>query len=285
MTRWSEILKASKGLHARDSFSEMWGLKVKANKAEWPEITITGTLPLTYTSRAEHALKNYTVYGTSAGAGVACESGEPTGYKIPLTNTGKNLYKNDGSMFYGPGYNLVVNKTPARWQKYDGPAITFRIPCKPSTQYILWLPATTSIFRVATVSSTEVPTGTQPSGYVEANILINSSNQNTATFTTPSDAQYIVFQPYSRDEQTIKSGMIVTENIATYSLYIGSSKLGEEEYVDYATQKIYKVVEGVLTPTDPPAPLPDITAYQGENTLSSTETVGECSVTGRIKSV
>lgn len=37
-----------------------------------------------------------------------------------------------------------------------------------------------------------------------------------------------------------------------------------------------------LLPTDPPAPLPAINTYKGENTLSSTETVGEVSITGKI---
>lgn len=37
-----------------------------------------------------------------------------------------------------------------------------------------------------------------------------------------------------------------------------------------------------LQPTDPPSSLPAITAYQGENTLSSTETMGEVTVRGRI---
>lgn len=123
---------------------------------------VTGNLPLSFNSRVNHSLKDYILYGTSEGAGVACGSGEPEGYKIPLTLT---------------------------------------------------------------------------------------------------------------------SGQTSDD----YNLYIGSTKLGEEEYVDYATQKIYKDVSGVLTPTDPPEPLPAITAYQGENTLSSAETVGEVTVKGRIR--
>lgn len=37
-----------------------------------------------------------------------------------------------------------------------------------------------------------------------------------------------------------------------------------------------------LTPVDPPVPLPEILTYQGENTLSSTETLGEATIKGRI---
>lgn len=38
-----------------------------------------------------------------------------------------------------------------------------------------------------------------------------------------------------------------------------------------------------LQPTDPPVPLPPIPTYKGENTLSSTETLGEVTVKGRIR--
>ena len=126
-----------------------------------PYTTLTGTLPLTFNSRVAAALKNYRIHGTSAGSGTPTESGEPAGYKIPISLE-------------------------------------------------------------------------------------------------------------SREQQS------------NYDLYIGSTKLGEEEFVDYGEQKVYKDVSGVLTPTDPPAPLPAIQTYQGENTLSSTETVGEVTVKGRI---
>ena len=157
------LLLSSKGYPVKDKAAALIGMKMKGG-TQWPITTLTGSLPLTYTSRAEHALKNYTVYGTSAGAGVACESGEPAGYKIPLTNT-------------------------------DG----------------------------------------------------------THTQTNP--------------------------------LYIGSSKLGAEEYLDYETGKIYKMIDGVLTPTDPPAPLPAIQVYAGENRLTSTVETGEVDVKGRIRPV
>lgn len=87
MTSWTEILKANKGLYARDSFSELWGLKLKAARAEFPDYTITGTLPLSFNSRVAGALKNYRIYGTSAGSGTPTESGEPAGYKIPISST------------------------------------------------------------------------------------------------------------------------------------------------------------------------------------------------------
>ena len=49
--------------------------------------TITGTLPLYVRSRASQILENYIIYGTAEGAGAETESGEPYGYKLPITVT------------------------------------------------------------------------------------------------------------------------------------------------------------------------------------------------------
>lgn len=42
-------------------------------------------------------------------------------------------------------------------------------------------------------------------------------------------------------------------------------------------------IEDYLEPTDPPLPLPAIETFNGENTLDSTETLGEVTIKGRIK--
>ena len=44
----------------------------------------------------------------------------------------------------------------------------------------------------------------------------------------------------------------------TVPVYIGSDPLGKDEYVDYQSQKVYRMINGVLTPTDPPVPLPTL---------------------------
>ena len=52
--------------------------------------------------------------------------------------------------------------------------------------------------------------------------------------------------------------------------------------MDYSEQKIYKYVDNVLTPIDPPASFPGILAYEGENILSSTEIIDNAEITGLI---
>lgn len=92
---------------------------------------------------------------------------------------------------------------------------------------------------------------------------LRRSNRQTPsssiTFTIGSDAKYISFQVQNNDTNWNVNTMLVEGSTAPQS------------YIPY------------LQPTDPPIPLPAIQTYQGENTLSSEETVGEVSVTGKIK--
>jgi len=49
----------------------------------------------------------------------------------------------------------------------------------------------------------------------------------------------------------------------TTPIYIGADPLGEDEYVDYQTQKVYRMIDGTLTPTDPPVALPALPTVEG----------------------
>jgi hypothetical protein len=84
------------------------------------------------------------------------------------------------------------------------------------------------------------------------------------------------FEPYGYElPLTITNG---TEN-KTSDIFIGDSKLGASDYVDYETQTITR--GGISEPT--PFPLPEITTYKGTNTLDSTETLGQVTIKGKIK--
>ena len=51
-------------------------------------------------------------------------------------------------------------------------------------------------------------------------------------------------------------------------IYLGDDTLSTDEYVDSGTGKIYRMVGGVLTPTDPPVPFPQIPISAGSTTIS-----------------
>lgn len=57
-------------------------------------------------------------------------------------------------------------------------------------------------------------------------------------------------------------------NSTTTDIPIGDTQLMEDEYVSYAEQKIYRYVDGTLTPVDPPSALPQIATANGVNELS-----------------
>ena len=95
------------------------------------------------------------------------------------------------------------------------------------------------------------------------------SGNYSLTFTAPQNARYFRFS-FIRTDTDVSATLRYTSN---YDLFIGDSKLYEDEYLDFVEQKMYKYVSGVLTPTDPPAPFPTLTPYIGENNLSVDTTV------------
>lgn len=60
----------------------------------------------------------------------------------------------------------------------------------------------------------------------------------------------------------------LTSGNTPVDIYIGDDTLSAEEYVDSDTGKIYRMVSGVLTPTDPPVPIPAIPTTANSTTIS-----------------
>ena len=83
-------------------------------------------------------------------------------------------------------------------------------------------------------------------------------NRGSFTVTTPANCQYVRMTAQDRDSNT--------------SVFVKGNEIPETR-IPY------------LQSTDLPVPLPPIPTYKGENTLSSTETLGEVTVKGRIKEI
>ena len=97
---------------------------------------------------------------------------------------------------------------------------------------------------------------------------------------TPSD-HYI---PYGyKIPVTVSDG----RNAVTTPVYIGSEPLYLNEYVSYGERQIYKNVNGVLTPIEPPVPISAITTASGENILTTETTVQPSNIwiKGKIKAI
>lgn len=285
-----EILKASKGLPTTDLFAALWGKKIyDAN--EWQITTLTGTLPLSFLSKGE-ALTNYLLHGSSEGAGVETENLYPLSKKsFTVTRNNKTITITcDGTgAIYFSGEVSEISSLSQEW------ASNFSFTLQAGTYYTQNTPSQSAFnqlgrfirkksdSRVILQPGTNRFTLSETTEVYLAFYIYNGSGDVTwqacLTEGSTAPASYI---PYGYQiPLTVTSG----EQSTTTPLYIGSSKLGEEEYLDYEAGKIYKMVSGVLTPTDPPVSLPAILTYQGENTLSSTETLGEVTIKGRIKEV
>lgn len=92
-------------------------------------------------------------------------------------------------------------------------------------------------------------------------------------FSTPDNCRYIryIFKYddstviYPTDVYEIKMTNNTPYSNTTTPIYIGDTPLGEDEYVSFKEQKVYRYVDGVLTPTDPPVPLPALPTVDGTN--------------------
>lgn len=92
-------------------------------------------------------------------------------------------------------------------------------------------------------------TGTTWEAEKYSNIMLNSGS-------TP-----LPYEPYGYKLPLLSGSTPV-------DIYIGDDTLSTEEYVDSGTGKIYRMVSGTLTPTDPPVPFPQIPTTANSTTIS-----------------
>ena len=112
--------------------------------------------------------------------------------------------------------------------------------------------------------------------------FMQSSSINPRTITAPSNAKYArlsidagiedvmfvegstaptSYEPYGYKLPLTSAGQNV-------DVYIGNDTLSDIEYVGSGTDKIYRMVDGVLTPVDPPVPFPQIPTSADSTTIS-----------------
>lgn len=101
------------------------------------------------------------------------------------------------------------------------------------------------------------------------------SVETTSYFDAPIDG-YVAFRSNAGDPEDLTMLAESETLLSEYEPYVapvtvrvplGDSQLMAGEYVSYAEQKIYKMIDGVLTPTNPPSSLPLIPLLSGTNML------------------
>lgn len=251
MISLNDVLLAMSNIPVDDPIAEIWG---RGLQGRYKIIEYTGSLPITITANGD-VLIDYKIYGADGGVGVATESGEPAGYKLPMTvidNLAQSLSQwVDGYINVSGG----ISSPGSRKEKSSD-----FIEVKPSTSYVFGIEGNT--FPQGT-DGAWVATGL----YRDDRTFIQrlSTDKNSPyTFLTSSETKYIRLSYRSYGELWEPR---LSESSFSTPVYIGENQLDEGEYVSYSDGKIYRDVSGTLTPTDPPVPFPEIPTIDGTTVI------------------
>lgn len=289
-----KILKGGVGV-GMNNFDRLFAEKYGGGA--WQLTTLTGTLPLSFKSKGE-ALTDYRIYGTSDGAGVETESGEPTGYKLPLTITSgaqlqnAPIYIGDtklGAEEYVDYEEQKIYKKTENYFPY-GNVGEFKFGAKAKIisdgkgNYIMNGKVT------ADLASSIIPLDRAfefpENGFFYLGNPVSARNMRIMFY----DENYNYLGFYSIDGAwRIISDLPTIPPI--FAIGFGTNSVADYSLNDYTTSPMFSKT-GDLTqyvpyfnPTDPPVALPELSTYQGENTLSCSEELGKVSITGYIKGV
>lgn len=280
MTRLERLIAKAGGMDVATPTAVTWLEKFWANVegGGWKIAELTGALPMTFRSNGT-ALVDYRIYGTVDGAGVQTEQ---HGYKIPLTVSGtetkttdvyigdsklgeaeyvdyeeQKVYKRTENLApfideWGNGYvskSGDISSASEDVQERYSP----HIAVEPNETY-QWSYQTGS-FPKSSIKNAWTGIG----WYSDDGFISRAAGEVNITLeiVAPANAKYAILSFRSFGEN--------------YNTVFIKSATPPETYIPY------------LQPTDPPLPLPAIETFKGENTFDSTETLGQVTITGKIK--
>ena len=176
----------------------------------------SGTLPISFTAADETEIP-FTIYGNNE-----INSKTITGV-LPLTFTAKSgtavdwvIEGNDenGTENFFGDYETFPSTHIANvnaWTSYDSSGLCQRVKCEGNTEYTLSFANTSSLFRISASSTNDVPTANNP---VIVQRLVNTTNSNSETFTTPNNAKFIIVQISYYEQELLNSAMLVKGSTA-----------------------------------------------------------------------
>ena len=195
---------------------------------------VSGTLPLTVRSRASQVLKNYMFYGTASGAGVETEN------LWNFSVSTKGLLNGQGLLDANPYYTTSDYIPVTAGQSYTFRALSGYDPGRyvnvawydSDRQLVDYL----SVVKVTPIGRVYTRSYTAPNNTSYVRVCGFPQYDSEFMFVLGSTA------PSSYIPHGYKLPITVTSNGITtdYPVYIGDSKLGEEEYVDYDSGKVWK---------------------------------------------
>lgn len=190
-----------------------------------------GTLPAQYSANGGY-LADYRIYGSAGGVGDATSGTEPAGYKVPMSVQSENLF-DPNAMNPSKGY---IGSAYIR--QFDGAIISDSlyyiseyIAVEENAKY-------TWVFSLASPTVHSSPTAEcLDMNYNIISFVTHEMSIKQFDFVTPQGCKYIRASVFRRD----KNDSMLYYN-ATIPIYIGSSPLEEDEYMDYGAGKIYRVI-------------------------------------------
>jgi hypothetical protein len=255
MINFYDVIAASEGITAADEFAALWGRKISGG---YEIATYTGTLPTTLQTVAGY-LESYKIWGNTGGVGAETE----------------NLC----DKVFASGYNIASDGHPISYSNNsrcatleaidvsDQNTVTFSYTNTVSdNKHLIYslFNGNTLVVRKAGASSgatIDVAQGNKLYLCVYSDLTSVDAAETTSNIMLNSGSTALPYEPYGYK-------LPILSNDTTVDVYIGDTALGKNEYADSSTGKIYRYVDGTLTPTDPPAQLPPIPTAAGETTIS-----------------
>ena len=248
-----------KGLHFGDREIEDIWFGTTNVYAVWA--VYEGALPATFNANGSD-MRQYQIYG--ADGGVGDKTNNLFNYSAKDTSNGyveKSILKASGAV-----------ESSSSWQ------ISEYIDCEELTNYVWkWTDVENPQQLYASICF-----------YGNAhNFIVGEAynRKNIISVTSPRNARYIRVSYLNSEGATLRNcilalgttapayyipygyevdiGVSDGTNTETTPIYIGDTALQKDEYVDYKEGKVYRKVNNVLTPTDPPVALPALPTCEG----------------------
>lgn len=233
-------------------------------------IPYTGTLPATLTGTKAGYLHRYKIYGNTEQTGtptpenpiVPQKCGERTEnlFDKTATDTNNGYVNNKYLTRLGEYYNNNDYAVSEYIEVAGNTTYTFTSNFTATSPSICFYDAQKVFLSGYRLDGNSTITATSDNSAAYARISYRKDNINVTMFTKGSTAP-TSYEPYGY-KLPLLSGSTPAD------IYIGDDTLSTEEYVDSGTGKIYRMVSGVLTPTDPPVPFPQIPTSVNSTTIS-----------------
>lgn len=270
LTYWEILTAIKNNVPVNDSYAQLWGRK---SQGGYTVTTYTGTLPAVLTGTKAGYLHKYKIYGNTE------QTDTPTP-ENPIMPSGCG--ERTGNLFSGEF---------SQFDNVGGTGNIYAYFYIPEDFTLTLIAKDTHTIPDNTFLGITKDGGQATGGYTWA----ISQRQNVAEgdkFTVKSSINgyhYVsMFRKFAPVLDWILEHYYVMLNIGSTPLsyepygyklpltsgstpvdiYIGDDTLSTDEYVDSGTGKIYRMVGGVLTPTDPPIPFPQIPTLDNSTTIS-----------------